>query len=118
MVYLAVDPDVNYKGPSLTWQEEKRPDVASGSSFSVDSGPSGSSEGGGCAKPDEGQVEQYDLNLDLSLQTGPERVAEIDLNLDLVLGFPQTKKYQPKHFPKDKNNDGSNSLVLSLGMSC
>lgn len=118
MVYLAVDPDVNCKVPSLVWQEETRPDVASGSSFSVDSGPSGSSDGGGCAKPDDGQVEQYDLNLDLSLQTGSERVAEIDLNLDLVLGFPQTNNYQPKHFPKDKNNDGSNSLVLSLGMPC
>lgn len=118
MVYLAVDPDVNCKGPSLVWQEETRPDVASGSSFSVDSGPSGSSDGGGCAKPDDGQVEQYDLNLDLSLQTGSERVADIDLNLDLVLGFPQTNEYQPKHVPKDKTNDASNSLVLSLGMPC
>lgn len=127
VVYLAVDPDAGYKAPSLTWQEEKRAVVASGSSFSVDSGPSGSSDGVGCAKLDEGQVEQsqnpknfdLNLNLDLSLGTALESEGEIDLNLDLVLGFPQTNNYQPELCPKDSSKDGNNNLlVLSLGMPC
>lgn len=101
-------------------QEEKRLDVSM-SSFSIDSGPSGSSDGSGCAKSDEGQVDQSQpsscktLNLDLSLRS----MSEPDIDLDLVLGSPNTKKYKAKHFSDTRNNEHRNlSLLLSLGLPC
>lgn len=102
-------------------QEEKRLD-RSRSSFSIDSGPSGSSDGAGCAKSDEGQVDQFQdpsswktLNLDLSLRP----MSEPDIDLDLVLGSPNTKKYEVKLFSDDRNSEHRNlSLLLSLGLPC
>ncbi|KAL2901400.1 CAD protein [Bienertia sinuspersici] len=120
--------DGNYEIPGLIrfndsasepWQ---RHDVASGISFSLDSGPSGSSDGGGSAKSaDESQVEPSrsydDLNLNLCLGNGSDSEAKIDL--DLVLGIPTQSKYKRKHFLKDGSyQDGNVSLVLSLGMPC
>ena len=102
-------------------QGENRLDV-SRSSFSIDSGPSGSSDGAGCAKSDEGQVDQFQdpssckaLNLDLSLRP----MSEPDIDLDLILGSPNTKKYEVKHFSNDRNSKHTNvSLLLSLGLPC
>ncbi|KAJ8432360.1 hypothetical protein Cgig2_014979 [Carnegiea gigantea] len=103
------------------FQEEKRLDVRR-SSFSIESGQSGSSNGAGCAKSDEGQVDQFQdpsswktLNLDLSLRP----MAEPDIDLDLVLGSPNTKKYEVKLFSDDRNSEHWNiSPLLSLGLPC
>lgn len=121
--------DGSYKGPSFTQVHDSsefwlQNNVVVGSSFSLDSGPSGSSDGGGCAKSaDEPQVELSEnprsynaLNLELCLgnSSGSEEV-----DLDLVLGFPSKSEYQPKDSLKDGINQDKNvSVLLSLGMPC
>ncbi|KAH9607060.1 hypothetical protein KSS87_004989 [Heliosperma pusillum] len=98
------------------------PDVASHSSFSIDSGPSGSSDG--CARSDEKHQEHSEkpsrtkapsLDLCLGFSSQPE---EQVVDLDLMLGFPG--KSQPERYPQIRNNAGDRnvSLFLSLGMSC
>lgn len=102
-------------------------DVGSGSSFSLDSGPAGLSDGRGCAKSAEhdAQVEPLlnpasfnALNLDLSLGSNRSG-SEEGVDLDLVLGCPTKSKYQAKGFIRNgSKQDRSVSLTLSLGMSC
>ncbi|KAL9231198.1 hypothetical protein vseg_006455 [Gypsophila vaccaria] len=88
---------------------------ATQSSISIDSGPSGSSDGG-ARSSDEAHGEQLEVPpnsraLDLNLRLGsPE---EEQINLDLVLGFPS--RYQPQH-RTNNGNDGDMNMSLALSL--
>ncbi|KNA16432.1 hypothetical protein SOVF_089030 isoform B [Spinacia oleracea] len=115
----------SYKDPSFTqvdnsasdfWQRHQ---LYNGSSLSLGSGPSRSSDGGGCAKSAEDPSNYNSLDLDLCLGSSSSG-SEKAVNLDLALGFTSKSKYKPnKDLLKDGNNRDKNvSLVLSLGMPC
>uniref|UniRef100_A0A803L5Z7 AIPP2-like SPOC-like domain-containing protein n=2 Tax=Chenopodium quinoa TaxID=63459 RepID=A0A803L5Z7_CHEQI len=117
--------DANYKDMSFTASKLRQGhDVFSGHSFSLDSGPSGSSDGGECAKsavelqiePSENPRRYNTLNLNHCLD---DRSGSEELDLDLALGFPSKSEYEPENSLNDgTDQDGDVSLVLSLGMPC
>ncbi|XP_057521057.1 uncharacterized protein LOC130801268 isoform X3 [Amaranthus tricolor] len=114
--------DVNYKGQNCTRVYESASgfrqtcDVAS-VSFSLDSGPSGSSDGGYAKSAKEEPLENsgYYNAINLDLYLGNRSEEAVDLNLSL--GLPNISRYNPKEsFKNGSSRDGNVSLVLSLGL--